>query len=116
MKVAIIGAGLAGLSCAIELERHGIKPVILEMRAHVGEALVYSGIWPRVVNRPLSNPLKYLKKEYSLELIPSYHIKKMIMFSPHSNAIERGSLGIYSEEVTSRMHWKHNCLTMSRPL
>lgn len=30
MKVAIIGAGLSGLSCALELERHKIKPVILK--------------------------------------------------------------------------------------
>jgi len=30
MKVAIVGAGLSGLSCAIELERHKIKPVIFE--------------------------------------------------------------------------------------
>ncbi len=93
MKVAIIGAGIAGLSCAIELERHGITPVILEIRAHVGEALIYSTAWPRVINRLISDPLKYLKKEYSLELTPSSHIKKMIMFSPGSNATERGSLG-----------------------
>ena len=30
IKVAVIGAGIAGLSCAIELERHGITPVIFE--------------------------------------------------------------------------------------
>lgn len=93
MKVAIVGAGLAGLSCAIGLERYGIKPFIFEKRAHVGDALIYSGIWPRIINRPISDPLKYLKKEYSLELIPINHIKKMIMFSPDHHATERGSLG-----------------------
>lgn len=30
VKVAIIGAGTSGLSCAIELEKHGIYPVIFE--------------------------------------------------------------------------------------
>ncbi len=93
MRVAIIGAGLSGLSCAIELERHGVKPVIFEKRAHVGEALLYSTIWPRVISRPLSDPLRYLKREYSLELTPINHIKRMIMFSPGYNATERGSLG-----------------------
>ncbi|MHB1392154.1 MAG: NAD(P)/FAD-dependent oxidoreductase [Clostridia bacterium] len=93
MKVAIIGAGLSGLSCAIELERHRIKPVILEKRAHVGEALDYTVIWPRVINRPIMDPLKYLKKEYALELTPLNHIKKMVMFSPDHCAVERGSLG-----------------------
>lgn len=93
MRVAIIGAGLSGLSCAIELERHKIKPTIFEKRAHVGEALDYSVIWPRVVNRPIMDPLKYLKKEYNLNLKPINHIKKMTMLSPKDSAVERGSLG-----------------------
>lgn len=93
MEVAIIGAGLSGLSCAIELERHGIKPVILEKRAHIGEALDYTVIWPRVMSRPIMDPLKYLNKEYSLELTPLNHVKKMVMFSPDHKAVERGSLG-----------------------
>lgn len=93
MRVAIIGAGVSGLSCAIELERHGVRPVIYEKRAHVGEALLYSIIWPRVINRPLQDPLRYLKKEYSLELTPANPIKRMLMFSPGYNAAERGSLG-----------------------
>ncbi|MGE5677251.1 MAG: NAD(P)/FAD-dependent oxidoreductase [Pseudomonadota bacterium] len=93
MKVAIVGAGLSGLSCAIELERHGITPAIYEKRAHVGEALLYSTIWPRIVTRLTTDPLKYLKKEYSLELMPNAHIKRIIMLSPENKAVERGSLG-----------------------
>jgi len=91
--VAIIGAGLSGLSCAIELERHNIRPIIFEKRAHVGEPLDYSAIWPRVVNRPIMDPLKYLRKEYNLDLKPINQLKRMIMLSPKSSAIERGSLG-----------------------
>jgi len=93
MRVAIVGAGLAGLSCAIELERHGIMPTIFEKRTHVGEALLYSIVWPRVINRPSSDPLKYLEKEYGLKLTPANRVKKMVMFSPRHNATERGSLG-----------------------
>ena len=93
MKVAIVGAGLSGLSCAIELERHKIKPVIFEKRAHVGEAFYYSMIMPRVINRPVMDPIKYLKKEYGLNLVPHNHIKKMIICSSRSKAVERGSLG-----------------------
>ena len=93
MKTAIIGAGLSGLSCAIGLERHGIKPVIFEKRAHVGEAIDYSIIWPRIINRPIVDPLKYLKKEYSIEITPLNRMKRITMFSPDHKAVERGSLG-----------------------
>ncbi len=37
LKVAIIGAGTSGLSCAIELERHGIYPEIFERNSFIGE-------------------------------------------------------------------------------
>ncbi|HYF75486.1 MAG TPA: NAD(P)/FAD-dependent oxidoreductase [Candidatus Nitrosocosmicus sp.] len=104
MKVAIIGAGLAGLSCAIELERHGISPAIFEKRAHVGEALDYSVIWPRVINRPLKDPLKYIKKEYNLDLYPINHIKKIVMLSPGHRSVERGSLGY----IFKRGHEKYS--------
>lgn len=93
MKVAIIGAGISGLACAIELERHKIKPVIFEKRAHIGEALDFCSIWPRVLNRQVMDPLQYLKKEFNLTLTPLNPIKKMIMYSPNAKATQRGSLG-----------------------
>ncbi|MGI6585474.1 MAG: NAD(P)-binding protein [Lutisporaceae bacterium] len=93
MRVAIIGAGLSGLSCAIELEKHCIRPVIFEMRAHIGESIDYALIWPRILNMPIMDPLKYLKKQYGLQLMPVNHMKKIIMYSPKAKATERGSLG-----------------------
>lgn len=114
MKVAIIGAGISGLSCAIELERHGIKPIILEKRAHVGEALDYSTIWPRIINRTITDSLKYIKQEYSLELTPLNRIKKMIMFSTDHSAIERGSLVLVVNGITSYeldYYWKEFLFT-----
>ncbi len=40
MKVIIIGAGLAGLSSAIILEKHGVTPTIFERRSTVDDRFV----------------------------------------------------------------------------
>jgi len=48
-KVAIIGAGIAGLSCAIELQRHGITPTIFE-KTKMLLACVFLHWWERQSN------------------------------------------------------------------
>jgi flavin-dependent dehydrogenase len=35
-KVAVIGAGIAGLACAFRLQQLGIRPLILEVGAKAG--------------------------------------------------------------------------------
>lgn len=110
MRVAIIGAGLSGLSCAIELEKHHIRPVIFEMRAHIGESIDYALIWPRIVNMPIMDPLKYFKKQYGLQLMPINNIKKIIMYSPKAKATERGSLGYIFRRGYSKDALEHQLL------
>jgi len=93
MKVAIIGAGVSGLTCALELERHGIRPVIFEKRAHIGEALNYSSILPRILNRHSTDVIKYLKQQYGISLAPTNPLKRIIMYSPNRKVVQRGKLG-----------------------
>lgn len=42
-KVAIVGAGPAGLFCAIQCAMHGLKPLILEKNESSGKKLILSG-------------------------------------------------------------------------
>jgi digeranylgeranylglycerophospholipid reductase len=39
MKVALIGGGLSGLSCAHELPRNRITPTIVERKSYIGALL-----------------------------------------------------------------------------
>lgn len=93
MKVAIIGAGLAGLSCALELERNGISPVIFEKRAHIGEDYMFSSTTLKLFERTYRNPVKYFNKKYDLSLVPYSQLKEIIMKGPSKTGVVSGRLG-----------------------
>ncbi|MCX7921695.1 MAG: NAD(P)/FAD-dependent oxidoreductase [Clostridia bacterium] len=93
MKVAIIGAGLSGLSCALELKRYGIIPTIFERRNAIGDSLDFAGAALRIFNRAYRDPLKYFKKEFGLHIRPSNYVKEVRMHSPHKQTVVKGNLG-----------------------
>lgn len=93
MKVAILGAGLAGLSCAFELKRNGIIPTIFEKRGQIGHPLGFTGICLRLCSRSIMDPVLYYKKKYDLNIKPLSHINEIVMFSQNKKTIARGNLG-----------------------
>lgn len=93
MKVAIIGAGIAGLSCAIELERNGIYPVIFERNSFIGEYHPHVSAFLGVITRPVSDPIIYLDKALGIKLTPLNKVKKIEHYSPNNKAVVSGSLG-----------------------
>ena len=93
MNVAIIGAGVSGLSCAFELEKYGITPTIFEKRSQVGEASGYAGIWINLLARNNKDPVKYLMDEYGLKLKPLASIEESILISPHKKVTATGTQG-----------------------
>lgn len=94
MKVAIIGAGPAGLSCALELEKHGIVPDIFEQRHRPGDLFDHCAAVLQLFTRP-NDPLQNLKDKFSLELQPLAMVKSIRMKSPHKEAVTKGNLGYF---------------------
>lgn len=70
IKIAIMGAGLSGLTCAITLERHGISPVIFEHKKTVGDRFVNGEILLSLLNRPVFDSLAYFSEQYGIFYIP----------------------------------------------
>lgn len=98
MKVAIIGAGVSGLSCAHELERHGIYPDIFEERPRPGELFPHVAGLLQLMNRPVPDQLNWLRKEYHLDIRPLATWKKLNMNSPKvKRIIKSGKFGYFIE-------------------
>lgn len=93
MKVAIMGAGLSGLACAITLERNGIEPVIFEKRSRVGDRFVNAEALLSIFSRPVQDVIAEFSEEYGLFLHPTASIEQMTIQSKREKAILEGPLG-----------------------
>lgn len=96
MKVAIMGAGLSGLSCAITLERHGIKPYIFESRSRIGDRFVNGEALFNILNRPINNCLKYFADKYNIYLEPTNEFRKLTIYSKNEAGSIEGRLGFFN--------------------
>jgi len=93
MKVAIIGAGISGLSCAVELQKLGIKPDIFEKTKTLGDKPGNLVAFFRLFCRSLRSPMNLLDKKYGIKLSPIHSIDKMIMYTPNKKVSTKGSHG-----------------------
>lgn len=93
MNVAIMGAGLSGLACAITLEKNGITPTIFEDRSQVGDRFVNGEVMLSIFERPVHDCIETLSEEYGIYLRPTSNIQRMELFSKNEKAIIDGPLG-----------------------
>lgn len=102
MKVAIIGAGLAGLSCAHELERHGIAPVVYERNSFIGEQHPHASAILEIIHRPVKDVLEYFNKKLCLDLKPLNTVDSIIHHSPNKITAIKGSFGYFFRRDRSK--------------
>ena len=93
MEVAIMGAGLSGLACAITLEKHGITPTIFEKRSKVGDRFVNGEVLMSIFTRPVHDCIASMAEKYGIYLNPTSNIQKISLFSKNEKAIIEGQLG-----------------------
>lgn len=99
MKVAIIGAGLSGISCALELERYGVKPVIYEKNSFIGEqhphVTAIFDVIVRHIKDPRQDMIKYFKYQLGKEVKPLNPIHSVTHYSPNNTSTVTGNLGYF---------------------
>jgi flavin-dependent dehydrogenase len=93
MEVAIMGAGLSGLACAITLEKNGITPTIFEKKDKVGDRFVNGEALLDIFTRPVQDCIASLSDDYGIFLKPTSTIQKMELFSKNEHAVIEGHLG-----------------------
>ncbi len=104
MKVAIIGAGLAGLYCAHELERLGIKPVIFEKNSFIGEVINHVTAVLDITHRPIPDIVQYLSKNHHLDIQPLATVNILEHHTPNVTTTLKGTYGHffkYSKDADS---------------
>jgi flavin-dependent dehydrogenase len=96
MKVAIMGAGLSGLACAIELERHGIQPAIFENRSQVGDRFINGEVFAAMFSRPIMDEIRYLSENHGIFVQPASNISELVLYSANNHASIIGPIGFVS--------------------
>ena len=93
MEVAIMGAGISGLSCALTLEKFGITPTIFEKRNSVGDRFVNAEAMFSILNRPSKDWIPNIAQEYNINLIPICEIEKLVVHSKNELGTIVGKIG-----------------------
>ncbi|NLM10214.1 MAG: NAD(P)-binding protein [Clostridiaceae bacterium] len=117
MKVAIIGAGLAGLACAHELERLGIVPDLYEQNSFIGEAFNHSTAMLRIIDRPPHGDyMRYFKEKLYLDITPLAPVERMMHIAPTRKLMVTGKkLGYFFLRSNTRDSLKNQlCASLSK--
>ncbi|WLR52960.1 NAD(P)-binding protein [Bacillus tianshenii] len=93
MKIAIMGAGVSGLTCALMLEKHGIEADIFEKRGEVGDRFNYIEAMYSMLHYPFDDAIRLFSEQYDIHIKPSSNIQKTYVYSENESACIDGHLG-----------------------
>ncbi|WZL71670.1 NAD(P)-binding protein [Clostridiaceae bacterium 35-E11] len=93
MNIAIMGAGLSGLACAIILEQNGIYPTIFENRTQVGDRFINGEILLSILHRPVFDCIAYFSEKFNIDLQPISNITELAIHSEKEKCLINGHLG-----------------------
>ena len=99
-RVAIIGAGPAGLSAADVLARAGVKPVVFDSYSEIGGLLTF-GIPPFKLNKDVVKTRRYILEGMGVEFILNTHIGKDKSFSSIYDEFDAVFVGIGTYQAIS---------------
>ncbi len=93
MKIAIIGAGLAGLSCALTLEKHGHSADVFEKHSDISFQYKLAELMTPILHRPIDDAVKFFSEKHDIHLKPTTNVQKIFVHSPSESAFVEGNLG-----------------------
>jgi glutamate synthase (NADPH/NADH) small chain len=92
-KVAIVGAGPAGLGCADVLARHGVKPVVFDRYPEIGGLLTF-GIPPFKLEKHVVQTRRQIFEEMGIEFVLNTEVGKDIPFQQLADEYDAVFLGM----------------------
>lgn len=95
MKIAIIGAGITGLACALECERLGAAADVFERDRSIGWIWPSVNFWPHGFYRDTGDIRTRMKNEYGIDIKPLNECKKIIVKSKNRGMVLEGDQGYF---------------------
>jgi len=88
-----MGAGLAGLACAVLLEQYGIVPDIYEAQYKIGARFTNGEAIMNILDFPVEDCFSYLEQKYKVKLQPIDALTGLVVHGPEDAALITGELG-----------------------
>ncbi|WP_218971032.1 NAD(P)/FAD-dependent oxidoreductase [Alkalihalobacterium bogoriense] len=111
MEVAIMGAGLSGLSCAIILEKNGITPTIFEHRKEVGDRFINGEAILPLLDPPIDDAIQFLSEQYGIFLKPVNNIQRLTFVSENEETTVRGHLGFINTRGRHKLSFEKQLMS-----